>query len=188
MTFFEYMMVMVSLIMALALSHIIRASAEFLSSPKRYWVQGLWAVIIVLLILQSWWAYWDLRDIMDWSFLKYLSIFFYPVFFSFIASVLIPANRDAEYDWHASFYKKRVWFFWAMIASSIVAVLHTWLVLGSPLFHPYRIFQLTLIAVLLVGLVGKTHKTQAFVVIAYLVVELAANIVARAELGALAPS
>jgi len=188
MTFFEYMMVMVSLIMALALSHIIRASAEFLSSPKRYWVQGLWAVIIVLLILQSWWAYWDLRDIMDWSFLKYLSIFFYPIFFSFIASVLIPANRDAEHDWHASFYKKRVWFFWAMIASSIVAVLHTWLVLGSPLFHPYRIFQLTLIAVLLVGLVGKTHKIQAFVVIAYLVVELAANIVARAELGALAPS
>ena len=188
MTFFEYMMVMVSLIMALALSHIIRASAEFLSSPKRYWVQGLWAVIIVLLILQSWWAYWDLRDIMDWSFLKYLSIFFYPIFFSFIASVLIPANRDAEHDWHASFYKKRVWFFWAMIASSIVAVLHTWLVLGSPLFHPYRIFQLTLIAVLVVGLVGKTHKIQAFVVIAYLVVELAANIVARAELGALAPS
>ena len=110
------------------------------------------------------------------------------IFFSFIASVLIPTNRDAEHDWHASFYKKRVWFFWAMIASSIVAVLHTWLVLGSPLFHPYRIFQLTLIAVLLVGLVGKTHKIQAFVVIAYLVVELAANIVARAELGALAPS
>jgi hypothetical protein len=71
-----------------------RASAEFLSSPKRYWVQSLWAVIIVLLILQSWWAYWDLRDITDWSFLKYLGIFFYPIFFSFIASVLIPTNRD----------------------------------------------------------------------------------------------
>ena len=188
MTFFEYMMVMVSLIMALALSHIMRASAEFLSSPKRYWVQSLWAVIIVFLILQSWWAYWDLRDITEWSFLKYLSIFFYPIFFSFIASVLIPANRNAEHDWRASFYKKRVWFFWAMITSSIVAILHTWLVIGSPLLHPYRIFQIMLIAVLLVGLAGKTHKIQAFVVIAYVVVELAANIVARAELGALAPS
>ena len=188
MTFFEYMMVMVSLIMALALSHIMRASAEFLSSPKRYWVHSSWAVIIVLLILQSWWAYWDLRDITDWSFLKYLSIFFYPLFFSFIASVLIPANRDAEYDWRVSFYKKRVWFFWAMIASSVVAVLHTWLVIGSPLFHPYRVFQLTLITILLVGLIGKSPKTQAFVVIAYVVVELAANIVSRSELGALAPS
>jgi len=188
MTFFEYMMVMVSLIMALALSHIMRASAEFLSSPKRYWVQSLWAVIIVLLILQSWWAYWDLRDITDWSFLKYLSIFFYPLFFSFIASVLIPSNRDAEHDWYASFYKKRIWFFSAMVASGIVAILHTWLVIGSPLIHPYRIFQLTLIAILLVGLFGKTPRTQAFVVIAYAVIELVANIVARAELGALAPS
>jgi len=61
------------------------------------------------------------------------------------------------------------------------------LVMGSPLFHPYRVFQLVLIAILLVGLVGKAHKTQAFVVIAYAVVELAANIVARTELGALAP-
>ena len=188
MTFFEYMMVMVSLIMALALSHIMRASAEFLSSPKRYWVQSLWAVIIVFLILQSWWAYWDLRDITEWSFLKYLSIFFYPIFFSFIASVLIPANRNAEHDWRASFYKKRAWFFWAMITSSIVAILHTWLVIGSPLLHPYRIFQIMLTAILLVGLVGKSPKTQAFVVTAYAVVELTANIIARSELGALAPS
>ena len=187
MTFFEYMMVMVSLIMALALSHIMRASAEFLSSPKRYWVQSSWAAIIVLLILQSWWAYWDLRDISDWSFLKYLSVFFYPLFFSFIASVLIPLNRSTEHDWRASFHKKRVLFFWAMIVSTIVAVLHTWLVIGSPLFHPYRIFQLALIAILMVGLIGKSSRAQAFVVITYAVIELAANIVARTELGALAP-
>ena len=187
MTFFEYMMVMVSLIMALALSHIMRASAEFLSSPKRYWVQSSWAAIIVLLILQSWWAYWDLRDISDWSFLKYLSVFFYPLFFSFIASILIPLNRTVGHDWRASFFNKRIWFFWAMLASSFIAILHTWLVMGSPLFHPYRIFQLTLIFILLVGLIGKTPRTQAFVVIAYVVVELAANIFARTELGALAP-
>ena len=45
-----------------------------------------------------------------------------------------------------------------------------------------------LIAILLVGLVGKSPKTQAFVVTAYAVVELTANIIARSELGALAPS
>ena len=129
MTFFEYMMAMVSLIMALALSHIMRASADFLSGPRRYWVQSSWSIIIVLLILQSWWAYWDLRDIKDWSFLKYLSVFFYPLFFSFVASVLIPMNSDAEHDWRASFFNKRVWFFWAMLVSSIIAILHTWLVM-----------------------------------------------------------
>ena len=188
MTFFEYMMAMVSLIMALALSHIMRASADFLSGPRRYWVQSSWSIIIVLLILQSWWAYWDLRDIKDWSFLKYLSVFFYPLFFSFVASVLIPMNRDAEHDWRASFFNKRVWFFWAMLVSSIIAILHTWLVMESPLFHPYRIFQLTLIFILLVGLIGKSPRTQAFVVVSYVVVELAANIIARTELGALAPS
>jgi hypothetical protein len=59
--------------------------------------------------------------------------------------------------------------------------------LGSPLFHPYRIFQLALIAILMVGLIGKSSRTQAFVVITYAVIELAANIVARTELGALAP-
>ena len=60
--------------------------------------------------------------------------------------------------------------------------------MGSPLIHPYRVFQVALISILLVGFVGKTHKIQAFVVIAYVVVELAANIFARTELGALAPS
>ena len=44
-----------------------------------------------------------------------------------------------------------------------------------------------LIAILMVGLIGKFSRTQAFVVITYAVIELAANIVARTELGALAP-
>jgi hypothetical protein len=58
---------------------------------------------------------------------------------------------------------------------------------GSGKGEACGVFQLTLIAILLVGLVGKSPKTQAFVVIAYVVLELAANIVARTELGALAP-
>jgi len=151
-------------------------------------VQATWAGIVMLLVLQSWWAYWDLRNVTDWSFLKYLSMFFYPLFFIFIASILIPVNREAGHDWRASFDNRRDWFFWGMIVSTVYAVLHTWLVVGSPLFHPYRVFQLLLITILVTGLVGKARRTQTLVVIAYAVVELSANIVARTELSALAPA
>ncbi len=186
MTFFEYMMVMVSLIMALALSHVMRASSDILTSPKRYWVQIVWAVIFVIWVLQGWWALWDQRTVADWTLVKYASMFAFPLILFVIGGILVPSDKIENIDWKSHFYEKRKWFFTSMIVLALEAILTPVLLFGAPLIHPFRVVQLLLTSILIVGLVWKSRKTQGAVVISYLVVQLVGNYLGRMQLGALA--
>ena len=73
MSTFEYVMVMVSVVLALALAQLLRALTEVVFNRRRYWVHALWMLCLVLLIVQVWWAYWDFNATETWTFAFYLS-------------------------------------------------------------------------------------------------------------------
>ncbi len=186
MTFFEYMIVMVSLIMALALSHVMRASSDILTSPKRYWIHIVWVVVFLCWILQGWWALWDLRTVTDWTFIKYLSMFPFPLLLFVTGSILVPSNTPVTIDWKLHFDDHKTWFFSAMILVQIESILTPILVFDAPLVHIFRIFQLVLIVLLAIGLVAKSSKSQGAIVIIYSVLFVLANYFGRLQPGTLA--
>ena len=87
MTQFEYVMIMVSLILALALAQALRGLSEIVTSNKRYWPHAIWLVTFVLLILQAWWAYWDFNVIEIWTVTAYIATMIMPVIL--FASIII---------------------------------------------------------------------------------------------------
>jgi len=186
MTFFEYMMVMVSLIMALALSHVMRASSDILTNPKRYWVHIVWVLVFLCWILQGWWALWDLRTVTDWTFIKYMSMFPFPLLLFVTGSILVPSNRPVTIDWKSHFDDHKTWFFSAMILVQIESVLTPILVFDAPLVHKFRIFQIVLIVLLAIGFIAKTSKFQSAIAIIYSVLFVLANYLLRLQPGALA--
>ena len=188
MTFFEYMMVMVSLIMALALSQVMRASSDILTSPKRHWVHIVWVLVFLFWIVQGWWALWDLRTETDWTFVKYMSMFPFPLILFVVGSILVPSERSGTIDWKLHFDAKKTWFFSAMIVVGIESILTPILVFDAPLVHPFRIFQLAMITVLVIGLVGKSDKMQSVIAIVYLLLMVVGNYIGRLQPGTLASS
>ncbi len=186
MTFFEYMMVMVSLIMALALSHLMRASSDILTGPKRYWVHTVWVFIFILWVLQGWWALWDQRTVSEWNLLRYLVMFLFPLLLFVVASILVPSVRSESTDWKAHFDEKRIWFFSAAIIIMVESIATPILVFDAPVLHPFRVFQLMMISVLIVGVMGKSQRTQGVVATLYLLLFLFGNYWGRLQLGGLA--
>ncbi len=188
MTFFEYVMVMVSLIMALALSHVMRASSNIITNPNRYWVHIVWILSFLFWILQGWWALWDLRTETDWTFIKYLSMFPFPLLLFVVGSILVPSDRPGTTDWKLHFDEKRTWFFSAMIVLGIESVMTPLLVFDAPLVATFRIFQIAMIALTVIGLVGKSERLHGVIAIVYLLLFAVGNYVGRLQPGALASS
>jgi hypothetical protein len=61
---FEYVAVMVTVVLALAVSHLLTSLATMVANPERvrpYWVHFFWAVLLLGLNLQAWLVLWTLR-------------------------------------------------------------------------------------------------------------------------------
>ena len=186
MTFFEYVMVMVSLVLALAVSHVMRASADIFGGAKRYWVHSAWCALLVYTVFQTWWAYWDLKDTAEWTFAIYLAMFPYPLMLFMTASILVPLNRPQPVDWKAVFFERRQWFFGVQIALVVEAIITPVLLFDAPPWHLFRFFQLGLVVLMTIGMLTRSERGQGVIVVVNAAWELSANFLARYELGALA--
>ena len=185
MTQFEYVMVMVSLILALALAQALRGLSEIAMSDKRYWPHALWLAIYVLFVLQAWWAYWDFNVIETWTITAYISTLVTPIIYFASIYLLVPATRAADVDWRNHFYSVRRWFFFLGLLASFTAIFVNSWYFDTPLLHPYRVFHAIFIGIWVSGIVSaseKVHKTLAVLMLASLVLS---QIVIRMQIGAL---
>jgi len=186
MTIFEYIMVMVSIILALALAQLLRAVAELLTSARRYWVHMVWVISLVLIVVQFWWAYWDFNAVETWTFDTYLAVLLAPTFIFLQANLLAPTNRGPNWDWKAHFNSVSVWFFGIFVLMTLTGIVVSVIYLNAPVLHPYRGFQFVLLGLACVGLAVKSDKAQGTLAVTFLSVFLISQAVVRMNLGALA--
>ena len=76
----------------------------------------------------------------------------------------------AETDRKAHHDSVRVWFLGTLATLSSIAVLETWLFLDVPLTHAYRIVQVGLIVLLIVGMFMRSHRMQLWLICSVLIV------------------
>lgn len=188
MSIFEFIMVMVSLILALGLAQALRGVTEFVTSPKRYLPHGLWLLLIIMLILQTWWAYWDWNVISDWPFTTYLAALVFPMVLFIAVYLLAPATRASDIDWRSHFYAIRRWFFLTMTLLFIFGVFVNVYVWGNSFFHPYRLFQAGFILTSGVGLFSKNEKVHLALPVLTIIILIASQLVVRMQIGALIQS
>ena len=187
MTIFEYLMVMTSVILALALAQLLRGATEILTNPNRYWVHSIWVLTIIVMVIQLWWGYWDFSKFENWTFVSFLYVLSIPIVVFVAAYLLIPANRSADSDWRDHFFAVRQSFFLSLIVLASLSITLSWALLGASLLHPYRIYQSILLIAVIVGLVSKQPRVHGALAIIYLVVLLGAQFAQRMLIGALAP-
>ena len=97
MSLFEFVTVMVSMILALCLGHLLR-SASFVAKTDReithYAPFTLWSVVILLAVVNHWWSLWDLRDV-DWSYASFVYILVARLLVSFATGLMSPNHSNS---------------------------------------------------------------------------------------------
>ncbi len=127
MTEFEYLSVLVSIIVGLGLSHLLSSAARLMQMRRRtrmYAPTLLWMGMLFLAHVQIWWAAFERRNADGWNFFSFVLFLLVPVCAYLLAYVLVPdLEGEDEVDLRASFHENRPWFFVLLAALPVVSLL-----------------------------------------------------------------
>jgi len=149
MSIFEFLMVLMSIIIGLSIAEILSTLADSIIHKverKFSWLHTVLSIGVFFALLQNWWEIWDLRLIDEWTFPQMIVMLIPPVILFIISRLLNPGKEykgsmDEYYFQHASY----IWFFIAfgvILGNSFRAV-----AFGSPLLIIDNLSALPLILI-----------------------------------------
>ena len=179
MTHYEYLMVMVSIILGLGATQALRGLSKIARSPTRFLPATLWVTGLFYLHIQVWWGFWDMADVPSWTQLSYYLIIFLPCSLFAATELLVPIGAGADTDWEAHFQSVQTWFLGSLITFQIVAILASYLLMGVPLTHPYRILQGAIVLTSALGLFTASTRVHSWIAATFLVLLLTGQVLFR---------
>ena len=170
MTVFEYLSVAVSIVLALGIGHVL-GGLSMLARRWRYvslyWVHLVWTVLILVLHVQIWWAYWDFSGDRSWNLARFAAMLAVPGMLYFLAHMIVPESTpENRLDLRAYFGEIRVPFFLALAVLWAYLIVWRAVAFGDPLFLPRRGPQAVLLLLALAGAAREGPRWLAGVTVA----------------------
>ncbi len=135
---FDYLSVLISIILGLGITQILSGLGRLLNVRARvrwYGPAVAWAALLLLIHVQTWWAMFGLRTQATWSFGAFLIVLSLPIFLYLMAALALPdAGGEAPIDLKANYYAHARWFFGLALLVVLASLLRP-VVLG----HAFRL-------------------------------------------------
>ena len=174
MEFFNYVMVLASVIIGLAVAQLLQGVAGMIQHPDRsrlYWVHLLWIVLMFFNALFLWWWEFALSRTIRWTFELYVFVLSFAVVLYLICAILTPVSLGSYADYRAYFFSRRRWLFGLLFLFSLLDFVDSaakgsahLMTLGWPYFASVVIRSI----LLLVAMKSRSEKVHAAIVIAFL--------------------
>ncbi len=175
---FEYVAVLISIIVGLALTQILRGVGRMVTTkdgPRPYWVHLIWTFYLFLNIALFWW--WEFRlGTVEWSLSIYLVVITYATLFFFVSLVMQPGTLDGVASYREYFYSHRRWIFGLIIAITLWDFVDT-LIKGMTHFANlgagYLAMNITLIGASAVAIITPNERYHKIFATAWLIIFVA---------------
>jgi hypothetical protein len=170
---FEYISVLISILLGLATTHLVVGAVSIVQnrdSTQIYWVHLLWVVNTLVWITQFWWFMfgWDKLD--SWPISIFYLLFGYALALSASAGLLFPV-RETVTDYRRFYYEHFRWFFGIQLLAACIDVVETTVKASvglRPIPPEYWPLQIPVILVILAALLAKNPKVHLFLAVAML--------------------
>ncbi|MEO6690408.1 MAG: hypothetical protein ABIS07_11820 [Dokdonella sp.] len=112
---FSYLSVLLSIILGLSITQILKGFRGLMlarSHVRVYWPCLLWAILLLVIDVQSWWAMYELRHYKDWTFLAFAIVLAQTIPLYLLAGLVLPDIRiESPVDLRTHYYDNHRWFF-----------------------------------------------------------------------------
>lgn len=125
---FEYIGVLVSVIMGLGITHLATGATKLIQNRDNvrfYLPHTIWTVNVLIYILLIWWGMFSWSGHNDWHAYEYLFITSYAIVSFLLAAMLYPWDMSKTIDVREYFFKNRVWFFGALFFAWSIDIMAT---------------------------------------------------------------
>ncbi len=169
MSTFEYVMVLVSIVVALAIAHLLTALGE---SVRRFRGKGepikldavflLWVAFVLVWLVSFWWWEFKFQEIVtEWSFGLYLFVISYSIVLFMLAQILVPYRMQGVTDTYVDFMEGRKWFFGTLLLVQAIDMVDTFLKGYDWVMRPavVAIYSVN-IAIAIIGFISKRRAVQ----------------------------
>jgi hypothetical protein len=173
---FEYVMVLTSIIIGLAMTHLLQGLATLVQHPKRdraWWVHLVWVAWAFTFAIFWWWWEFRYQAISTWTFPLYLFVVAYAFLVYLLAAMLFPKDLEGYEGFEHYFLARRRWFFGLLIVVCCFDFADSWLK-GADHFAglgaEYFFYLAVNIAVAIVGILtrnGRVHGGLALILLGY---------------------
>lgn len=174
---FEYLSVLLSMVIALGVSEVASAWGGLLRERHRvrfYWVHGLWTLFTLLLMVQWWWGFWTFRTVEHWSFVALVAVVVEAIVLVLAALVLTPRvepGREIDLREHYG-EQSRIFFVLGFALMVQFALVDKW-VGEQPFLHPENAVRGVGLGVAALGALSRderVHQALALAALALLAV------------------
>jgi len=135
MTPFEYLSVLVSIIVGLALTQLLSGAARLIQLRRRVPMHAttlMWMAMLLLIDIQVWWVAFERRSAQQWTFFNFLLYLLIPIGVFLLSYLVLPdlGDEDAP-DLRANFEDNRTWFFGLLAALPAISLFEQWVREGT---------------------------------------------------------
>ncbi len=110
---FEYVVVFVSILLALAVAELLAGLGRLIRERDHvgvYWVHIAWMLLAILVVVQSWWAIWNVRTHEFANFFEFLALVLPRLNFVLVAFLLSPPiSSDRAFDLREYYFRHISW-------------------------------------------------------------------------------
>jgi hypothetical protein len=121
---FDYLSVLFSVIMGLALTQILQGYRALMlarSRVKVFWPALIWSALVILIVAGAWWGMFAMRTFTEWTFAMYAAVVVQITLIYLIAGLAIPdIPPEGIVDMRAMYFAHKGWFF-GLFALTVVA-------------------------------------------------------------------
>ena len=175
MTQFEYLGVFISVIIGLAVAHIIKSAGNIIVNRKDirlYWIHSIWCLNILLYLVNFWWFVFYWSRLQQWNYFLFFLLISYAILLSLLTLILLPGKAYDGYNFKNHFYSKRKWFFGLHSLLWFIDMAETFLKQSSGVREMHRLyipFNLALIFLTVAAIFTNNKRYHGFFAIFWFV-------------------
>ena len=169
---FEYVIVLVSIILGLGITTILTGIAELIKHKQFRWYTPYitWLVLVFVLHIHEWWVSYSLKSVEVWRLPMFLFIILYPINLYVLAHLLFPSDLKGEFKPREFYFSNYPKFFICAIIALVLSIIHNLTIepfeVQDNLALIGRFIQAGIAVLLLVVLLTKNQRNLVHVFIA----------------------